>query len=76
MLPLPRGPYPVFFRGRLERLLPLLRLRREWRRYHVHDAGVCVCVFVCVFWISIVRANRLTNEKTSACSRENSQTHS
>ena len=29
-----------------------------------------VCVCVCVFFISIVRANRLTNEKTSACSGE------
>ena len=37
---------------------------------------VCVCVRVCVFFVSIVRANRLTNEKTSACSRETALTHS
>ena len=37
----------------------------------LHDLqGVCVSACVRVFFVSVVRANRLTNEKTSACSRE------
>ena len=30
-----------------------------------------MCVCVCIFFTSIVRANRLTNEKAAACSGEN-----
>ena len=43
----------------------------------VYVLQVCLCVYteyyVCVVFTSIVRANRLTSEKTSACSGEKTQ---